>query len=86
MLVPFAVAIAGILFLAVALLTRYVSLASILAAAAIPMLVWLQLRYYQPRADGEILVSVTVCAALLIVFAHRSNIERLTKGTENRFR
>jgi acyl phosphate:glycerol-3-phosphate acyltransferase len=86
MLVPFAVLIAGILFLAVVLLTRYVSLASILAAAAVPIFVWLQLQFYQPRADGETLVTITVGAALLIIFAHRSNIERLTKGTESRFR
>jgi glycerol-3-phosphate acyltransferase PlsY len=72
--------------LAVASLTRYVSLASILAAAAVPIIVWVQLEFYQTRTDGETLVAVTVCAALLIIFAHRSNIERLTKGTETRFR
>jgi glycerol-3-phosphate acyltransferase PlsY len=86
MLVPFAVVAAGILFLAVASLTRYVSLASILAAAAVPIIVWVQLEFYQTRTDGETLVAFTVCAALLIIFAHRSNIERLTKGTETRFR
>ena len=86
MLVPFAVIVAGVLFLAVASLTRYVSLASIIAAAAIPMIVWMQLQFLQPRTDGDTLVTVTVCAALLIVFAHRSNIERLTRGTENKFR
>src|SRR5262245_59700526 len=71
MLVPFAVVIAGILFLAIVSLTRYVSLGSILAVAAVPIFVWLQLQFYQPRADGDTLVAVTVGAALLIIFAHR---------------
>jgi glycerol-3-phosphate acyltransferase PlsY len=86
MLAPLAVLIAAILFLAIVLVTRYVSLGSILAAAVIPIIVWLQLQFYESRTDGEALIATTVCAAMLIIFAHRSNIERLTKGTESRFR
>jgi acyl phosphate:glycerol-3-phosphate acyltransferase len=76
---PFALLGAGIVFLAVVLITRYVSLGSILAAATIPLFVWLSdLR--APEVTGA------VVGALLIIFAHRANILRLVDGTESKFR
>lgn len=76
-LAPFAVLIAGVVFLAVVLLTKYVSLGSILAAATIPLLVWLQ-------AEPGSLLTAAVVGALLIIFAHRANLTRLWNGTESR--
>jgi glycerol-3-phosphate acyltransferase PlsY len=77
-LAPLAVLGAGLVFLAVVLLTRYVSLASMVGAATIPLFVLLK---------GASLAEV-VCAvagALLIIFAHRANIGRLIGGTEPKF-
>ena len=76
-LAPFALLCAGVLFLAMVFLTRYVSLGSMIAAATIPLFVWLE------RHSWPALIAAAV-GALLIVFAHRGNIERLTHGTESR--
>ena len=77
-LAPVALLCAGVIFVAIVLLTRYVSLASITAAVLIPVFVWL-------LSDlGPLLVAAIVGAAL-IVFAHRGNIQRLASGTESRF-
>ena len=63
-------------------ITRYVSVASIAAALAVPAAVGL--RFLMGRADGLLLVvAVLMCA--LAVWRHRSNIARLRAGTESRF-
>ena len=60
-------------------LTGYVSLSSIVAALTFPL--WVRLT---TNADPTFWASVVL--ALLIVLAHRVNIQRLLAGTENRFR
>ena len=64
-------------------ITRYVSLASIIAAVALPItvaiLVWLQM------TKGFVLLSFSIAMAALVVWRHRSNITRLLNGTEPRF-
>jgi len=85
-LVPIAVAAAGVIFLLVVISTRYVSLGSILAAAAIPFLVLAQHQYLKPVPGFVPLVAAASACALLIIFAHRENIGRLIAGTESRFR
>ena len=60
-------------------LTGYVSLSSIAAALTFP--IWVRL-----TAGGGPTFWASVVLALLIVVAHRANIERLVAGTENRFR
>ena len=65
----------GILFK----LTRYVSLASISAAAIMPFVTWF-------IESGNIpLTAATGVLGLLAILRHRSNIRRLLNGTENRF-
>ncbi|MEA3363427.1 MAG: glycerol-3-phosphate 1-O-acyltransferase PlsY [Thermodesulfobacteriota bacterium] len=57
---------------------RYISLASISAAAIIPLLVLL--------FEGSFaLFLTTLIIAALVIWKHRENIERLRGGTENRF-
>jgi len=80
MLAPLAVLFAGVIFLAVVALTKYVSLGSILAAATIPLFVWL----FVLEVDLKPLLAASITGALLIVFAHRGNIARLLSGTEPR--
>ena len=78
-----AAAAAVLLFLVVALFYRYVSLASISAAAALPLLVYL---LYAPGHAPPTAVSVsTLLAAVVVIAKHRDNIERLLAGTEPRF-
>jgi glycerol-3-phosphate acyltransferase PlsY len=76
-LAPVALLCAGVVFVAIVALTRYVSLGSIVAAILIPVFVWL-LSDLRP-----LLIAATVGAAL-IVFAHRGNIQRLVSHTESR--
>lgn len=76
-LAPVALLCAGVVFVAIVLLTRYVSLGSITAAVLIPVLVWVQ-------SDSRTLLVAAIVGAALIVFAHRGNIQRLASGTESR--
>lgn len=81
-LAPVALLCAGVLFVAIVSLTRYVSLGSITAAATIPLFVWLQTVFVEPVAHLTPLLTAAVVGALLILFAHRGNIGRLARGTE----
>lgn len=72
-----------IVWLVVLLFWRYVSLASISAAAFLPLLVYL---LYAPRhAPPESISAGASFAMLLIIARHRSNIIRLLRGTEPQF-
>ena len=68
-------------------LTRYVSLASILAAVAFPVAYVLigVARGWAVARDQWPLLAFAVLIAAMIVWKHRSNIARLRAGTENRF-
>jgi glycerol-3-phosphate acyltransferase PlsY len=82
-LAPMALLCAGVVFVSIVFFTRYVSLGSIMAAALIPLLVWLQNVFIEPFADLRPLLAAAVVGALLIIFAHRGNIQRLARGTES---
>jgi len=71
--------VAFLIFLAVLLTTRYVSLSSITAALSYPLLYKV---FEKPSPFSFIVVSL---GALLIVAKHHSNIKRLLKGEEKRF-
>ena len=86
MLAPIAVAFAAVVFVLVVWRTRYVSLGSIVAAAAIPLFVLLQNAFIRPVASLAPIISAAIVGAALIVLAHRENIGRLMSGTENRFK
>jgi len=85
-LAPVAVAGAGVIFVLVVVSTRYVSLGSVLAAAAIPVMVWVQNEYLRPVVGMAALMAAAAASALLIILAHRGNIGRLVAGTESKFR
>ena len=61
----------------------YVSLASIVAAVALPLLAGGA--QYAGWGYGWPCVGFAVIAALLVIMRHRSNIQRLRAGTESRF-
>ena len=77
-LAPMALGIAFAVFIVTLVVTRYVSLSSILAAIALPVTVWVQ----QPQ--NYFLNIVTTALGALAIYKHRSNIQRLMNGTENR--
>jgi len=65
------------LFMAVISLSRIVSLSSVVAAIGLPVLMVLA------GANGAS-ISVSVVASVMVLWRHRSNIERLIAGTEPR--
>ncbi|HXW18244.1 MAG TPA: glycerol-3-phosphate 1-O-acyltransferase PlsY [Candidatus Acidoferrales bacterium] len=77
-----AVIAAAVLWLVVVIFWRYVSLGSIAAAAAMPILVYLL--YAPGHAPASILSAGTMFIALMVIWKHRENIQRLMNGTENR--
>ncbi|RRJ96335.1 glycerol-3-phosphate 1-O-acyltransferase [Opitutaceae bacterium TAV4] len=60
--------------------SRYVSLASILAAIALPAATWL----LPPLSPPPLAILATLIGAFVIL-RHRANITRLLNGTENKF-
>lgn len=84
-LAPLAILGAGVIFLVIVVLTRYVSLGSITAAATIPLFIWLQHGLVSPVSNLWATMCTAVSAASLIIFAHRENIRRLLQGTESKF-
>jgi glycerol-3-phosphate acyltransferase PlsY len=79
-----AVVAAVVLWLLVVVFWRYSSLGSIAAAAAMPVLVYVL--YAPGHAPPEFVNLGTILIAVLILFKHRSNIERLIAGEEPRLK
>lgn len=80
---PLAFLAAAILFFLVVLYWRFVSLGSISAAAAMPLLIYF---FWAPRHAPPYAVTFgSLAAALLIVYKHDANIQRLVQGDEPKF-
>ena len=83
MLSPLALAGSLLLFLIVVAFSRYVSLGSIAAAAAMPLLIYF---LWAPHHAPPLVVTFgAFAAAMLIVYKHDANIQRLVEGREPRF-
>ena len=82
-LTPVATLIGVAIWIIVFWLTRYVSLASITAAVALPIVI-LVVRSHDQN-NGKPLVYSSACVAVVIIWRHRSNLSRLIQGTEPRF-
>ena len=76
---PLSVLLALSVFALVLYRWRFVSLASIAAAAIIPVLVWL-------TAGGPEFILMSIAIAGVVIYKHRENISRLRSGTESRFK
>ncbi|MGF1679332.1 MAG: glycerol-3-phosphate 1-O-acyltransferase PlsY [Candidatus Methylacidiphilales bacterium] len=78
-LIPFSLAVCFGVWLVTFLITRYVSLASVLASMALPVGTWI---FYPGQAW---LIGASFFLAALGVWRHRSNLRKLVDGTEHRF-
>ena len=76
-LVPWALLVSLATWLTAFVTTRYVSVASIAASAVLPFAAWFTTH------DRMLTVVVSVVAALAI-YKHKTNLQRLRNGTENR--
>jgi glycerol-3-phosphate acyltransferase PlsY len=77
-LLPTVAASSAAVWIIVFYASRFVSLASILAALSLPVAAAL-------TRHGALSIWITSLVAAFVVFRHRSNIRRLLNGTENRF-
>jgi acyl phosphate:glycerol-3-phosphate acyltransferase len=87
-LMPFAMLLLLVIWVVLFMLTRYVSVASIGATAALPFLTLWGSWHHGRIQDGswnKPLFALTVIIAIMAVWKHRANIQRLRTGTENRF-
>lgn len=80
---PLPVVGALVVWLVVFLGSRYVSLASICAAVALPIIALL-LNHWREDVYGLPIMVLLTLLCLVAVIRHRSNIKRLLAGTENR--
>jgi acyl phosphate:glycerol-3-phosphate acyltransferase len=82
-LMPFAALIVGVVWIVMFLMTRYVSVASICAAVALPVAVGGII--YLRQQSAIVLLYFSIFLAVVVVIRHRSNLSRLLNGTEPRF-
>jgi glycerol-3-phosphate acyltransferase PlsY len=75
---PFVALCAAALWILLFLVLRYASVASMLAAASLPLVAY-------GLGEPTAVVVFGALAALAVVVLHRANIGRLFRGTENRF-
>lgn len=80
---PLACLAAVILFILVVIFWRYVSLGSVSAAAAMPLLIYFL--WAPGHAPSPAVIFGVVAVALLVIYKHRGNMQRLLEGAEPKF-
>ena len=83
-LYPLATGAALVLFLGVVLLTRYVSLGSVLAAASATPFAALFARFGWTAPAPPLALALACATAGLVILKHAGNLHRLAAGTERR--
>jgi glycerol-3-phosphate acyltransferase PlsY len=82
-LCPLACLAAVILFVLVVIFWRYVSLGSISAAAAMPLLIYF---LWAPHHAPPLVITIgTLAVAVLVIYKHDGNLQRLVEGAEPKF-
>ena len=84
---PIALVVVVLIFVIVTFTTKYVSVGSIVAAIALPILTLYGSYHHGKIADGTWNIPLfifTLIAGILAVWKHRTNITRLRAGTENK--
>lgn len=87
-LMPVGALLLVLVWLAIFAVSRYVSLASVGAAASLPLIALYGSWSHGRLQDGtwnKPLFALTLVLAFLAIWKHRSNLRRLREGTENRF-
>ena len=77
---PAAVMVSLVFFIATVAISRYVSLGSMLGALVFPAAAW----WINPLTRSAGTMTFVSLSALFIIVRHRSNIQRLLAGNENR--
>ncbi len=79
-LTPIPMIAALLVFIIVVAATRQISTGSMIAAGSLPLATWLIER------APSIVILATLVAAVLVIYRHRANIDRIRAGTESSFR
>jgi glycerol-3-phosphate acyltransferase PlsY len=79
-LAPTAAGVCLALFVVLVGVTRIVSVGSLAAAAALPLMIALT-----PHRGGSALLGFSIALSAFVIWSHRANIGRLRRGEENRF-
>src|SRR5438874_8878196 len=82
-LMPLATLIAVIIWISVFWFTRYVSVASIVTVATLPLVILIMTRLNQ--IHGNVLFYSSLGIAAVVIWRHHSNLSRLMHGSEPRF-
>ena len=80
---PIATVIGAVIWIIIFIGTRYVSVASVTAAIALPVVILMMISISQAHTGA--LFYFAICIAAVVVWRHRSNLSRLARGTEPRF-
>jgi len=78
-LAPLALLAVAVVFLLTVALSKHISLGSLIGVICFPFALWF---LYTPAAP---ITLAAIAAAVLIIFRHKANIERLRKGEEHVF-
>jgi acyl phosphate:glycerol-3-phosphate acyltransferase len=74
----------GVFFLVVGI-SRYISLGSLIAAVSIPLILVIRENIFGVNIPGyHTLLPFCIAIALLVIYTHRKNIDRLLKGSESK--
>lgn len=83
---PIELAVAAGVFAILVGFFGYISLGSIIAAMVVPITMAIRYNYFHADIYGyPTLIGFSIALALLVIYAHRSNLQRLFAGKENRF-
>lgn len=83
-LAPFSALFSFVIWLVVVFIWRYISLGSVAAAVALPLLIYFS-RFLVRDEYNVVLEILTVVVCLLVIVLHRKNIKRLIRGEERKF-
>ena len=85
MIVTVDMALALGVFFIVVTLSRYISLGSIAAAVSVPLILVIRENIFGIDIEGyHTVLPFTIALALLVLYTHRKNIDRIFKGNENK--
>jgi acyl phosphate:glycerol-3-phosphate acyltransferase len=80
-LFPNALALSFLFFCFIVMITRYISLGSLLGALSFPLFIWL---LYGTIEGFPVFLCFSLFLVVFIFIRHKSNIKRLCNGTENK--
>ena len=81
---PIATLCSLVVFIVIVVLTRYVSLSSIVASIVLPIGIYFFSKYNIIQSNSYEFLIFSIIVVLLVIIRHISNIKRLLNGTENK--